>query len=186
MNEDFITIREATELTGKARITIRRLIKDLLLKDNPEATQMIRKEQTGEGFIYKISKAFLLKELEISEPDKPVKEQEKKEPAEPQGIIKEVLGALKEQLKVKDKQIEGLGNKIDNLIERDRETNIILNRLQEKVFFLEAPQKKRETTQTTKETEKAPESPPQPATSEVKEQPEKPKKPEKEKGFWDL
>ena len=45
MSDDFITIREATELTGKADITIRRLIKHLISQNNPEATQMIKQEQ---------------------------------------------------------------------------------------------------------------------------------------------
>jgi len=135
MNEDFITIREASELTGKSDKVIRGLIKDLLKQSNPEATDLIRQDKTGGGFIYKINKDFLLKELKISEPADPVKEQ-----VEPQSIVKEVIEALKSQLNIKDRQIKDLGNKIDGLIERDRETNIILKSLQDKVFLLGAGQ----------------------------------------------
>ena len=39
MDNDFITIREATELASKADITIRRLIKHLIKQNNPEAMQ---------------------------------------------------------------------------------------------------------------------------------------------------
>ncbi len=46
---------------------------------------------------------------------------------------------MKEQIKVKDEQIKGLGGKIDGLIERNRETNILLKSLQDKVFVLEQP-----------------------------------------------
>jgi len=52
-------------------------------------------------------------------------------------LLKETAGFLKEQLKVKDEQIKDLGGKIDQLIERDRETNILLRGLQDKVFMLE-------------------------------------------------
>lgn len=54
-------------------------------------------------------------------------------------LLKETTGLLRDQLKVKDEQIKGLGGKIDQLIERDRETNILLKGLQEKVLILEQP-----------------------------------------------
>jgi len=155
MEQIFITIREATELTGKADITIRRLIKHLIRQNNPETTQMIRQEQAGKSFIYKINKGFLLRELKISEPEKTPKKtgekqesgkQEsgdttKKEQTEPPDIIREVIKTLKSQIYIKDKQIDSLGNKIDNLIERDHETNVILKSLHDRVFMLEAPKK---------------------------------------------
>jgi hypothetical protein len=51
-------------------------------------------------------------------------------------LLKETTGLLKEQLIKKDEQIKDLGGKIDQLIERDRETNYILKNLQDKVFML--------------------------------------------------
>ena len=54
-------------------------------------------------------------------------------------LLKETTGLLRDQLKVKDEQIKDLGGKIDQLIERDRETNILLKGLQEKVLILEQP-----------------------------------------------
>lgn len=54
-------------------------------------------------------------------------------------LLKETTGFLRDQLKVKDEQIKDLGGKIDQLIERDRETNFILKSLQDKVFVLEQP-----------------------------------------------
>lgn len=61
-------------------------------------------------------------------------------------LLKETTGLLKDQLKVKDEQIKGLGGKIDQLIERDRETNIILKGLQDKVLMLEQPKPETENT----------------------------------------
>ena len=54
-------------------------------------------------------------------------------------LLKETAGLLKDQLKVKDEQIKDLGGKIDQLIERDRETNILIGQLQSKVLMLEKP-----------------------------------------------
>ncbi len=54
-------------------------------------------------------------------------------------LLKETTGLLKEQLAKKDEQIKDLGRKIDQLIERDRETNILIGQLQSKVLMLEQP-----------------------------------------------
>lgn len=54
-------------------------------------------------------------------------------------LLKETTGLLKEQLVKKDEQIKDLGGKIDELIQRDRETNILIGQLQSKVLMLEKP-----------------------------------------------
>ena len=54
-------------------------------------------------------------------------------------LLKETTGLLRDQLKTKDEQISSLGGKIDQLIERDRETNILIGQLQSKVLMLEKP-----------------------------------------------
>ena len=54
-------------------------------------------------------------------------------------LLKETTGLLRSQLYIKDKQISSLGGKIDQLIERDRETNILIGQLQSKVLMLEKP-----------------------------------------------
>ena len=54
-------------------------------------------------------------------------------------LLKETTGLLKEQLTKKDEQIKDLGGKIDQLIERDRETNVLLKGLHDKVLMLEKP-----------------------------------------------
>jgi len=54
-------------------------------------------------------------------------------------LLKETTGLLKEQLGKKDEQIKDLGGKIDQLIERGRETNILMGQLQSKVLMLEKP-----------------------------------------------
>lgn len=54
-------------------------------------------------------------------------------------LLKETTGLLREQLVKKDEQIKDLGGKIDELIQRDRETNILIGQLQSKVLMLEQP-----------------------------------------------
>ncbi len=60
-------------------------------------------------------------------------------------LLKETTQTLRDQLTVKDKQIKSLGNKIDGLIERGRETNILLKGLTNKVLMLEGKTSKAET-----------------------------------------
>ena len=203
MSDDFITIREATKLTDKPDITIRRLIRHLLKQNNPEATQMIKQEQAGGGFIYKISKDYLLKELKISEPVKEPELKEKKEIPDKQGInretetpeiVREIIKTLKSQIYIKDKQIDSLGNKIDNLIERDRETNIILKGLQDRVFLLEGAKinqnrqnragNEPEVVETYKEPQKTEKEPTNAPTSEKQAIKEETKEKPKKKGFF--
>lgn len=54
-------------------------------------------------------------------------------------LLKETTHFLKEQLQKKDEQIKDLGSKIDQLIERDREKNVLLKGLQDRLIMLEAP-----------------------------------------------
>ena len=68
-------------------------------------------------------------------------------------LLKETTGLLKGQLNKKDEQIKDLGNKIDGLIERDKENNYLIGQLQSKVFMLEKP-KTEETDQTGQDSEK--------------------------------
>lgn len=51
--------------------------------------------------------------------------------------FKEITELLKSQLEMKDTQIKSLSDKIDTLIERSRETNILLGQLQSKVLLQE-------------------------------------------------
>lgn len=60
-------------------------------------------------------------------------------------LLKETTEMLRGQLKTKDDQIKSLDEKIGQLIERNRETNILLKGLQDKIMLLEKPKSKRET-----------------------------------------
>jgi len=78
----------------------------------------------------------------------PVKEQVKEHQNRADGeiisLLKETTEMLRGQLKTKDDQIKNLDDKIGQLIERNRETNILLKGLQDKIMLLEQPKNKRE------------------------------------------
>ncbi len=120
-------------------------------------------------------------------------------------LLKETTEILRDQLQVKDEQIKSLNDKIDNLIERDRETNILLKGMQDKILRLEQPKDSRDsakadvaksdttavqdmTTIETKETATKKDTQDKGATGEKSEKPDnkqKKNKPTKQnKGFW--
>lgn len=101
-----------------------------------------------------------------------------------------IIDFLKEQIKVKDEQTKDMSNKIDQLIERDRETNIILMKLQDKVFMLEgAKPKPTEPAETAEQVETKPEAT-EPTPAKHEEQAsgtgnaEPAKEPAKTGSFW--
>lgn len=65
-------------------------------------------------------------------------------------LLKETTGMLREQLGKKDEQINSLSETVDQLIQRDRETNVLLKGLHDKILMLEPP-KPEETGQTTEQ-----------------------------------
>lgn len=84
------------------------------------------REGTGQDNKVEIPKSPIIKEV----PD----ETRRDEPRPPEtGQDNDLVPFLKDQIKIKDKQIEVLGGHVSELIERNRETNILLqNSLQEK------------------------------------------------------
>ena len=111
-------------------------------KQNAEQTRPDRTEETRQtghievGFI-KNKEAF--NETKQDTPDQTGQRTQDKtgQNSEVITLLKETTGILKEQLIKKDEQIRDLGGKIDELIQRDRETNILLKGLQDRVFMLE-------------------------------------------------
>jgi hypothetical protein len=107
--------------------------------DTPDETS-----QSGQTEATPIKEAKTKEIIEETRPDKAEqtsqdKTQETGHDSEIINLLKETTGLLKEQLVKKDEQIKDLGGKIDQLIERDRETNILIGQLQSKVLILEKP-----------------------------------------------
>ena len=107
--------------------------------DTPDETS-----QSGQTETTPIKEAEIKEIIEETRPDKAEqtsqdKPQETGHDSEIINLLKETTGLLKEQLVKKDEQIKDLGGKIDELIQRDRETNILIGQLQSKVLMLEQP-----------------------------------------------
>lgn len=100
-------------------------------RDTPDETS-----QSGQTEATPIKEAKI---QEIKEETRPDKLQETGHDSEIINLLKETTGLLKEQLVKKDEQIKDLGGKIDELIQRNRETNILIGQLQSKVLVLEQP-----------------------------------------------
>jgi hypothetical protein len=150
MDQEFITITEAARLTGQSDIAIMRVIKDCLQQPGVQSADILRKEPRDNDFIYLVNKEVLLRELgktnaptgDLPKEEIPSKgERETRETVNPEqdflGAKNEMIAMLQKVVGTQDRQIEDLSQKIDQLIERDRETNILLKTLHDKLFLLE-------------------------------------------------
>jgi hypothetical protein len=141
---EMLSIAEASQLTGKSQITIRRLIKRLISQDNQKSSQLINLDNTG----YRIEKSYLLEQVSSQGQDGYAEtnhhEYAKSTHVNSQTtmqneqvssqVIKakdETIALLTEQLKKKDEQIA-------ELLQRDKERNILFHKFQD-ALMLEAP-----------------------------------------------
>lgn len=60
--QHYLTIKEASALTGKSDATVRRLLRRKLKSAYAEAMQVIRQTKTPSGFVYTMDRAFLERE----------------------------------------------------------------------------------------------------------------------------
>ena len=125
MAKEYLTIKEASEITGKSLVTIRRLIKKLKEPD-------VKKEKINTGYIWLISKEYLTThlavQLTVHFTDKKAKSttnqeqiQADKEPYQNGQVDNQLtnfIEFLKEQLREKDRQIAEINNRL-------KESNVI-------------------------------------------------------------
>jgi len=109
------------------------------------AGEFMEKEMEFGGRKNRAKDGSAKKALKKSEPEKIEKESGRNHASEEIVLLlKETTEMLRGQLKAKDDQIKNLDDKIGQLIERNRETNILLKGLQDKIMLLEQPKIKRE------------------------------------------
>jgi len=124
----FLSIKEASLLTGKSESTLKRFVQKNFSsgksKGTPKNNQNIKREKAPKGFFWFIEENFLLENFpaENSAPHPPAENSE-------------IVQILKEQLEKKDEQIS-------QLLDRQRESNILTKNLQDKVLALEPGEKK--------------------------------------------
>ncbi|MDA1337370.1 MAG: hypothetical protein O3C23_01200 [bacterium] len=143
MDQEFITIGEAARLLKQADSAVMLLIKKALLAGTLK--EDIMKSEMREGrMMYLISRTFLIKES-AKEKEAPVAKEasreayykKEEEPVPVASLEDDMIATLKKVIDTKDQQIGDLSGKIDQLIERDHETNILLKGLHDRLFLLE-------------------------------------------------
>jgi len=163
--EDYLTIKEASNLTGKSEITIRRLIKRLQKQGDQRTNHLIRQESSPSGSTYKIEKNLLLEELSLTsllsnqkkektsqmtnQKNRHSRTRDKKPDVLQVDVqivetLNKTVEILQKQLEVKDGQIKSKDNQIDSLterikelVERNREANHIIKGLQDRFLLTE-------------------------------------------------
>ena len=124
----FLSIKEASLLTGKSESTLKRFVQKNFSSSNskgtPKNNQNIKREKAPKGYFWYIEENFLLENFSAEH-------SETQSPAENSDIVK----ILKEQLEKKDEQIS-------QLLDRQRESNILTKNLQDKFLTLEPGEKK--------------------------------------------
>jgi hypothetical protein len=158
-----ITLPQASKQIGKHEDTIRRLIKNLL-KTDPQAKEKIKQEQTVRGFHYLIDEEYLLQHVQPLQTrnsknsvngktasNQPLRQGLNNVEHQPmknsyQAMYQPTLAEVKakdETISILKKQLDEKDGQIKTLLERSRETNILLKGYQDR-YLLGAPQKKKE------------------------------------------
>jgi len=124
MNE-FVTISEAVVLTGRSISTIRRLAKRLASEGRYE---LVKKEDER----YLISRVYLVEEFQLDSQTKPDVDTHVASQVDSHDAL---VNILREQIVKKDEQIS-------QLLERQRETNILLHGYQQRLLPDNTPEPK--------------------------------------------
>jgi hypothetical protein len=144
----FLTVKEASQLTGKSPSSIRRVIYPIIhdekhpdrqqVQPSPEEALALRMK--GENFAWKLSEELLRREVPLEEANEKV--QAAGSTAQRGGMAgeSELLSMLRRELEIKNQQItqqaELLGKQmelISGLSERLREGNVLIGSLQQRL-----------------------------------------------------
>jgi len=135
-----LTFIEVCNLLKKSKRTISRYIKKGLI-----IPEKIKSQKGSIEYRFKKSDLESLKILgtdKIRQDTRQAIRQDTGQSNEVIILLKETTQVLRNQLAIKDKQIKSLSGKIDQLIERGRETNVLIKGLTNKVLMLEVKTEK--------------------------------------------
>lgn len=146
MSEAFLTIRQAADTYARSEITIRRFVRGVasrkdhpnrvFVRPTPAEVKKLKKRRTP--FAYTVSKELLGKIYGAQ------KRAAERGSSTANVALEETLSLFRQQLSVKDEQIRALTTALDSLSQRQRETNILMKGLQERLLLpAEAASKKR-------------------------------------------
>lgn len=145
MPEEYLTIKEASVITGKAEITIRRLVQKLVKRGDPAlrsfikpTTEELEQHREGPPPAWRIDQRFLQEHFATlkkgtGQPGATSPSSEDKVVT----VLRAQVDSLERQLLVKDQQIKSqtelLGSLGNQLNERLREGNFLMKGLQERM-----------------------------------------------------
>lgn len=139
--EQFLTVKEATELVGKSESTIKRLLREIVKDEDhadrtaiqPTAQELSKKRDAGEPYIWRIERQFLLKSFPVD----PAEKSSAAGGGDSAAKAVPIIEVLNQQLLSKDRQIGVLEKQLDrkdeqiaNQNERMHESNVLMRELQ--------------------------------------------------------
>lgn len=140
--QEYLSIKEAAERYSKAEITIRRFVRNVLkstasherklIRPPPHEAMKLKKQKRP--FAYTINSALLSEKFSAESAPKVGKHTEIP-PAEYMSLLQRTNTGLLEQMKVKDDQIKALNSTLESLSERQRETNVLMKILEERLLL---------------------------------------------------
>ncbi len=137
--KEYLSIKDAAERYQKAQITIRRFVRAMLEKEknadrtfiHPLPKEALDLKKKHKPFSYTIAVDLLEKHFGLAA----VPPKSSAAPDDYRSLLEKTNMSLADQLKVKDEQIRVLAQAIDDLSERQRETNILMKGLQERLLL---------------------------------------------------
>ncbi len=153
----YLTLEEAKQHTLKSESTLRRLVRTCL-KDAKLKKNIKTKKLANGGYQYLINSALLDEKYQkidkktsavgatstpkksIKKPSKKTVETPKKQDNQTIEVLQQYIQTLKSQLEVKDAQIAAKNNQVSELLERDRESNLLLERINQALIKYKIPE----------------------------------------------
>lgn len=140
----YLSIRDAAGKYRKAEITIRRFVRSVLEKEqaadrlliHPAPKDAYTWKKKKRPFSYTIAEELLERHFGNATQQPPARRVTGKD--DYRQLLESMNMSLQEQIKAKDEQLRLLAKAIDDLSERQRETNILMKGLQERLL-LSAP-----------------------------------------------
>ena len=147
---DYLTLDEAKNFTGKSESTLRRLVKKRLGSKKKSEFIKTRKLRNG-GYQYLIRRDLLIKKYgvdwssdqhtnDLSNDSTTLSTSSHNEETSPISILKQYIQTLEKQLDVKDAQISEKDQQLNELIERDRENHLLLEKINEALIRFKIPE----------------------------------------------
>ena len=139
-----LTVSESIKLTGKSESTIKRMLREIVADSqnpdraliDPSHDEVERRKAAGDSYVWRIAPELLMKRFPPdSNADAAAAESPFGQPASNLvvNILQEQLRSKEDQIRTLETQLDRKDEQITNLNERQRETNILMQELQQRL-----------------------------------------------------